>query len=194
MAESTFSVFHPDSADLLSILLQRLVVIDPCFEEEQHQFQLTLECMKKETNMSVEAYISSLDILLSAKLLYIAWLGVSWNLDCFRNPAAKLRLDSDYEDLHGEIFFQAIPQIRAAENRIFQDAQCIPSCCQEFTEKINNYYAYLETVGFKLMHYWGFLWANDFFPKVIPGYVADTVFTARYTHMLGRNLGIKLAD
>lgn len=196
MTESTFSVFHPDSADLMSILLQRLAVIDPCFEEEQRQFQLTLECMKKalkkEANMSVEAYISSLDILFSSKLFYIAWQGVSWNLDCFRNPAAKLRLDSDYEDLHGEMFFQAIPQIRAAENRISQNAQCLPSCCQEFTEKINNFYAYLETVGFKLMHYWGFLWANDFFPKVIPGYVADTVFTARYAHMLGRNLDIKL--
>lgn len=109
MTESAFAVFHPDSADLMSILLQRLAVIDPCFEEEQRQFQLTLECMKKalkkEANMSVEAYISSLDILFSSKLLYIAWMGISWNLDCFRNPAAKLRLDSDYEDLHGEMFF-----------------------------------------------------------------------------------------
>lgn len=120
MTESAFAVFHPDSADLMSILLQRLAVIDPCFEEEQRQFQLTLECMKKalkkEANMSVEAYISSLDILFSSKLLYIAWMGISWNLDCFRNPAAKLRLDSDYEDLHGEMFFFR-PFLRSGQRR-----------------------------------------------------------------------------
>lgn len=49
-------------------------------------------------------------------------------------------------------------------------------------------------MGFKLVHYWGFLWGNEFFPKVVPGYAADTVFTAKYTHMLEHDLGIILAD
>lgn len=60
--------------------------------------------------------------------------------------------------------------------------------------QIADYYSYLETIGFKLVHYWGFLWGNEFFPKVVPGYAADTVFTAKYMHMLEHDLGIILAD
>lgn len=80
-----------------------------------------------------------------------------------------------------------------------EDAIC--SSVQRFTPEqqalaiqIEDYYSYLETIGFKLVHYWGFLWGNEFFPKVVPGYAADTVFTAKYTHMLEHDLGIILAD
>ena len=31
--------------------------------------------------------------------------GVRWNLDCYRDPINKLRLQTDYEELHGEYLF-----------------------------------------------------------------------------------------
>ena len=46
--------------------------------------------------------------------------------------------------------------------------------------------------GFKLAHFWGFQWGNAFFPKVIPGYTADKVFTSKYQHMLEDDLALKL--
>lgn len=198
MTEPTSPIPQPEGAYLKSMLLQKLADMDPCFPEEQRQFQLACanlkESVKEASDLSVEAYLSSLDTLFSTKLLYIAWQGVSWNLDCFRNPVAKLRLGTDYEDLHGEFFFHAIPQIRAAEAAVSANTQRLPPCAAALVEKIGSYYAYLETVGFKITHDWGYLWANDFLPKVIPGYVADPVFTARYAHMLERDLGIDLAN
>jgi hypothetical protein len=49
-------------------------------------------------------------------------------------------------------------------------------------------YAYLETVGFKLAHLWGFLWGNAFFQEVVPGYTPDTALTARYAQMVSMDI------
>lgn len=82
----------------------------------------------------------------------------------------------------------------AIMKKVSENALLLPHDCCEYVDKISDYYSYLETIGFKLVHYWGFLWGNEFFPKVVPGYAADTVFTAKYTHMLEHDLGIILAD
>lgn len=198
MIESTSLIPLPDGISLLSILQQNLEEKDPGFKEELRQFQTAKAALqtalKDDSEKSAEEYLSSLESLFASKLLHIAWLGVSWNLDCFRNPVSKLRLLSDYEELHGESFFNTIPQIMAIMKKVSQNALLLPHDCCEYVDKISDYYSYLETIGFKLVHYWGFLWGNEFFPKVVPGYAADTVFTAKYTHMLEHDLGIILAD
>lgn len=92
------------------------------------------------------------------------------------------------------IFFSALPQVQATEDAICSSARQFTPEQQAMAIQIADYYSYLETMGFKLVHYWGFLWGNEFFPKVVPGYAADTVFNAKYTHMLEHDLGIILAD
>ena len=57
---------------------------------------------------------------------------------------------------------------------------------------MEDYYAYLETVGFKLGHLWGFQWADRFFPYVIPGYTPDTAFTAKYATMVRKDTGLRV--
>lgn len=57
---------------------------------------------------------------------------------------------------------------------------------------MEDYYAYLETVGFKLAHLWGFQWADHFLPYVIPGYTPDTVFIAKYTAMVRKDTGLRV--
>ena len=49
---------------------------------------------------------------------------------------------------------------------------------------MEDYYAYLETVGFKLGHLWGFQRGNAFFPMVLPGYSPDWAFTSKYIQMV----------
>ena len=55
------------------------------------------------------------------------------------------------------------------------------------------FFSYLETVGFKLAHYWGFQFANRFLPGVIPGYAPDPFFTAKYRRMLEQDLAFGIA-
>lgn len=198
MIKFTSPIPLPDGTLLLSILRQYLETNDPDFKEELHQFQnakTNLQTvLERDSEISAEEYLSAMEKLFTSKLLYITWLGASWNLDCFRNPVSKLRLSSDYEELHGESFFSTLSPIAAITKEDSENALHLPHSCCEYVDRISDYYSYLETVGFKLVHYWGFLWGNEFFPKVIPGYVADTVFTSKYMHMLERDLGIRLAD
>ena len=65
---------------------------------------------------------------------------------------------------------------------------------QALAMQVQDFYAYLETVGFKLAHLWGFQWGNVFFPEVIPGYVPDIHFTFKYRHMVEQDLDMILAD
>ena len=57
---------------------------------------------------------------------------------------------------------------------------------------MEDYYAYWETVGFKLAHLWGFQWTDRFLPYVIPGYTPDTAFTAKYTAMVRKDTGLRV--
>lgn len=173
----------------LTLQLRRVLEqFDPSFAQEQLSFE------QANAQLSDGVFWDALERQFAAKLLYVAWQGVRWNLDCYQNPINKLRIQTDYEELHGEYVFSELTQIRAAENAIHSSTWRFTQEQQALAIQIGDYYSYLETVGFKLVHYWGFLWGNEFFPKVIPGYVADTVFTSKYMHMLERDLGIRLAD
>ena len=75
-------------------------------------------------------------------------------------------------------------------SRIMRIYAEFPEAQREAAAQIGDYYAYLETVGFKIAHYWGFLWGNAFYSQVIPGYAPDSSFTSQYAHMIERDLGI----
>ena len=53
--------------------------------------------------------------------------------------------------------------------------------------------SYLETVGYKLAHYFGFVFADHFLEHVIPGYYRDTVTTMQYDWALREYLKIDIS-
>ena len=69
--------------------------------------------------------------------------------------------------------------------------QC-PGFNHALTEGITSYITYLETVGYKLAHYFGFIFADQFLEHVIPGYRNDTVTTMQYERELEDYLGLDL--
>lgn len=180
--------FELNETQLALQLRSTLEQADSCYTKEYLPFA------QANAKLSDDAFVDTLERQFAAKLLYVAWQGVRWNLDCYRDPINKLRIQTDYEELHGEYLFSALPQVQATEDAICSSARQFTPEQQAMAIQIADYYSYLETIGFKLVHYWGFLWGNEFFSKVVPGYAADTVFTAKYTHMLEHDLGIILAD
>ena len=62
----------------------------------------------------------------------------------------------------------------------------------ELTDDISDFYATLESGGYKLAHYFGFLFADRFLPLVIPGYTPDSVITNTYSMVLSRATGFNL--
>lgn len=171
---------------LLQELKTTLAQVDPAYAEEQLAYDQAAAQLPDHT------FAEALETQFAAKLLYVTWQGFCWNLDCYRNPVNKLRLHTDYEELHGEYHFPALPQVRATEETIHAAIQRFTPAQQELARQMEDYYAYLETVGFKLAHLWGFQWADRFLPYVIPGYTPDTAFTAKYTAMVRKDTGLRV--
>lgn len=171
---------------LLQELKTTLAQVDPAYAEEQLAYE------QAAAQLSDHTFAEALETQFAAKLLYVTWQGYCWNLDCYRNPVNKLRLHTDYEELHGESHFPSLPKVRAAEEAIRAAALHFSPEQQELAQQMEDYYAYLETVGFKLGHLWGFQWADRFLPYVIPGYTPDTAFTAKYTAMVRKDTGLRV--
>lgn len=171
---------------LLQELKTTLAQVDPAYAEEQLAYDQAAAQLPDYT------FAEALETQFAAKLLYVTWQGFCWNLDCYRNPVNKLRLHTDYEELHGESYFPSLPQVRAAEEAIRTATLHFSPAQQELAQQMEDYYAYLETVGFKLGHLWGFQWGNAFFPMVLPGYSPDWAFTSKYIQMVSKDIGLSI--
>lgn len=171
---------------LLQELKTTLAQVDPAYAEEQLAYD------QAAAQLSDHTFAEALETQFAAKLLYVTWQGFCWNLDCYRNPVNKLRLHTDYEELHGEYHFPALPQVRATEETIHAAIQRFTPAQQELARQMEDYYAYLETVGFKLGHLWGFQRGNTFFPMVLPGYSPDWAFTSKYIQMVSKDIGLPI--
>lgn len=174
------------SKQLLQELETTLAQIDPAYAEEQLAYD------QAAAQLSDHTFAEALETQFAAKLLYVTWQGFCWNLDCYRNPVNKLRLHTDYEELHGESYFPSLPQVRAAEEAIRTATLHFSPAQQELAQQMEDYYAYLETVGFKLGHLWGFQRGNAFFPIVFPGYSPDWAFTSKYIQMVSKDIGLSI--
>lgn len=171
---------------LLQELKTTLAQVDPAYAEEQLAYDQAAAHLPDHT------FAEALETQFAVKLLYVTWQGFCWNLDCYRNPVNKLRLHTDYEELHGEYHFPALPQVRATEETIHAAIQRFTPAQQELARQMEDYYAYLETVGFKLGHLWGFQRGNAFFPMVLPGYSPDWAFTSKYIQMVSKDIGLSI--
>ena len=101
--------FELNETQLALQLRSTLEQADSCYAKEYLPFA------QANAKLSDDAFVDT--------LLYVAWQGVRWNLDCYRNPINKLRLQTDYEELHGEYLFSALPQVQATEDAICSSAR-----------------------------------------------------------------------
>ena len=128
-------------------------------------------------------------------VIRIAWLGFQQNIDCFNNPVNTLFLKMDYEDFHRERRMGTLPQVQRALKTInaFHDVlRSLPEEKRNLTEGITSYISYLETAGYKLAHYFGFIFADEFLSHVIPGYCSDMATTLQYERELEEYLDVDL--
>ena len=174
--------------------------VDPEFIQEERQYYEAIGVLKdavgNSTTPSVDEYIAAVEEEICAELVYVAWLGFQQNIDCFNNPVNTLFLKMDYEDFHRERRMATLPQVQHALKIInaFHDVlRSLPEEKRNLTEGITSYISYLETVGYKLAHYFGFVFADHFLEHVIPGYYRDTVTTMQYEWALREYLKIDIS-
>ena len=124
----------------------------------------------------------AIDAQTASDLLFSAALGLKANLDHFLDPIARIFLEVDPEIYLRESVAHNMPQ--------YIEAQKILDTV-EVNDTIIEYTTYLETIGPKLAHYFGFLLGDELFPRIIPGYQTDSPLTNRYHNWVCRYMGIK---
>ena len=125
----------------------------------------------------------------ASNLLFSGFLGLKENLDNFIDPAARNFLEVDSDIYLRERMARMFPEYQNAQNTRNRFYALLSPAQREVYEAVIAYTSYLETVGPKLAHYYGYILGNDLLPWVIPGYYADPVQTARYTAMLQEYFG-----
>ena len=185
-----------DPQRILDDLKKALMKNDPAFSAEEEKYiqasAALTECANALTEPSVHDYLAAEDQKIAAELVYAGWLGFQFNLECFNNPINALMLRQDFEDLHHERRMHTLPAVQAATLTIDAFYRVLPEDLRELTAGITSYFAYLQTTGYKLAHYFGFIFANKFLYYVLPGYSTDDVITLEYQRNLSEFLHIDM--
>ena len=189
-----------DSKSVFQNIMDTLRTVDPSFEDEHRQYIYSVDTLMDslcgEDSIKVPEYIAAKENAFCSEMIYIAWLGFQQNLACFRNPINTEFLKLDYETIHRENSFQALPNVQHALSAI-NDFDCalksLPEDFQNTAMGITDFFSYLETVGFKLAHYFGFVFADRFLGHVVPGYAPDSATTTQYAMMLQEYLDCNLS-
>ena len=188
-----------DPEVVLQNVSETLRKIDPKFAQEERQYFSAVDALESgignTISPSASEFIAAKEQKICAELVYTFWLGVQQNLECFQNPINTMFLKMDYEDFHRERRMATLPQVQHALKTINAFHEVLrqrPGFNHELTEGITSYITYLETVGYKLAHYFGFIFADQFLEHVIPGYRSDMVTTMQYERELEDYLGLDL--
>lgn len=189
-----------DPKVVLQNVCETLRKIDPSYAQEEHKFNHTVTELNKAIGESVSPsaseYLAAREQKICAELVYITWLGFHQNLECFQNPVNNRFLELDYEDIHREHRLHTLPEVRKALKTIdaFHKVMfTLPETKHDLTNGVTGYFCYLETVGYKIAHYFGFVLADAFLVHVIPGYVSDPCTTIRYTMVLENYMQLDLS-
>ena len=195
------TVFHQmiDTKTVMPDLRDTLREIDPNFKEAECRYLEAAAELERTLgdgiSPSVGEYLAARENALAMELIYIGWQGFQLSLDIFKDPVNALLLKEDYEDLHCEHRLGTLPatkkawEVQVAFHAAVKD---MPENTKHLAEDVDEFYSYLETVGYKVAHYFGFRLADRFLSCVEPGYTGDHISALRYLGDLKDYLQIDL--
>ncbi len=163
------------------------------FAADQVRFNETISWFETEleesASPSVSEVVDAIDQRIGSMVLFSYFLGLKANLDHFIDPIGRTFLDVDAETYLREDVVKQLPDYQNAQRIQEQFYITLTPAQQTRYEDISAYICHLETVGPKLVHYYGYVLGNQLFPRIIPGYGADTQLVLRYQYMLKNYLG-----
>lgn len=163
------------------------------FAEDQKRYLDAMGVLQTELgddiSPCVQDEVNAIEKQAASRLLFSGLLGMKANLDNFINPIARNFLEVDSDVYLREEAARRLPEYQNAQNTRSRFYAQLSSAQRKTYEDVIPYTSHLETAGPKLAHYYGYIFANAFLPRVIPGYYTDTVQTARYTAMTNEYFG-----
>ena len=166
------------------------------FAADQARFKETISWLETElvdgVSPSVPELVDAIDQQIGSTVVFSYFLGLKANWDHFVDPIARTFLDVDAEVYLREDMAKRLPDYQKAERVQNRFYAALTPAQQERYEDISAYICHLEAVGPKLAHYYGYLFGNYLFPRIIPGYGANMLLTLQYQHMLENYFGISI--
>lgn len=162
---------------LTNSLIEFLIQHCEDFPKMREKYQETMAQSEKR-----KALAEAIDTQTASDLLFSAALGLKANLDHFHDPITRTFLEVDPEIYLRESVAHSLPQYIEAQ-KIREATEC--------DDDITAYTTYLDTVGPKLAHYFGYLLGDELLPRIIPGYQPDPILTFRYHNWVCGYMGIK---
>lgn len=163
------------------------------FAQEKKQYEDAMKLLESELAdseiPSVRDVADAIERQTASNLLFSGILGLKANLDNFIDPVARNFLDTGYEIFLREQTASQLPEYRSAQQVRDRFYASLPPKQRGTYEAVASYVNYLETVGPKLAHYYGYLLGNEFLYRIVPGYHRDGIQTARYSIMLQEYFG-----
>ena len=188
-----------DPEMILRELRETLIRIDPEFPDIEGKYLAAVSNLEKELGNSmtpsVSEFLAAQEAVLAAEMIYIGWQGFQLNLDIFNAPIHELTLRGDRTRLYRENRLGALPMAqKPGETVLAFRKQLREKYADEpaLTDDITDFYSYLQTTGYRLVHYFGFRLADQLLPYVIPGYISDPVNTVYYRNGLKKELNLDL--
>lgn len=188
-----------DPKTIMAEIRETLRTIDPQFFDAEIKYISAASYLEKELGGSitptVSEFLAAEEEAFVAEIIYIGWQGFQLNMDIFNAPINALMLRGDYEELHRESRLGTLPMAKKARDTIdafYKGMQERYKDKLDLTADITSFYSYLRTTGYKIAHYFGFLFADQFLPYVIPDYVADRANTGHYRKTLQAYLDVDM--
>ena len=150
-------------------------------------------CMNAAEKMGgLETLLALRDRQLDCDLRFAVWQGMKLNLENFRSPLGSVALTLDYTQLLQEHIMFNLPEHRGTQKELDRLLETMTDQQREAIMPVDEFYAYLETVGLKVAHYLGFRLGDLVYPMAEPGYVADAAATRYFRVELERYIGFSV--
>ena len=176
------------------IVLELVAFMEQNFEdfpEIHRKYKYALEMMHDEK--SIQGMTEAIEQRVASTLFFSGVLGIKANIDHYINPTARTVLDVGFEASLREEDALQFPVYRKAQAKIEQIFKKM-SVHDETLADIIDYISYLDTVGPKLAHYFGFILGDEILQRLMPGYQPDRVLTMQYGSMIDAYFGKHIGE
>ena len=161
-----------DNDALLESVYQAIAEVDPNYAEEMAAYERGVQALLQAVP-GAETYLQARRQELASDIRFAMWQGFKWAMDCHRDPIYKLLAQLDFEDLCRESQMHTFPAAKAAQATARAFTRSLQETQLPLLDPIIDYFAYLETYGYKLAFRSGFTMADRLLPLVTSGYVKD---------------------
>lgn len=158
------------------------------FADVQGRYMRAVEQLKEELreeeSPSVDDLVDAIKRQTASNLFFSGILGIKANLDHFIDPMARTILDVDFDVFLRENTARRLPEYEKAQGVIDSFCATLSLEQKEVFVDILEYISYLETIGPKIAHFYGFVLGDEILYRIVPGYHSDNVLTIQYKAMM----------